>query len=110
MRLLLDQNLSWKLCERVADLYPGSSQARLEGLDRADDMAVWRRAGEGGFTLVTQDADFRDIAALHGAPPKVVLLRCGNQPTAVIERLLRDHAVRLFALEASAEVDLLELG
>ena len=110
MRLLLDQNLSWKLCERLADLYPGSDQVRLLGLDRADDLVVWLHAADAGFTLVTHDADFRDIAALRGSPPKVVLLRCGNQPTTVIERLLRDHAVRLFDLEASADADLLETG
>jgi len=32
------------------------------------------------------------LAALRGPPPKIVWLRCGNQPTAVIEKLLREHA------------------
>jgi predicted nuclease of predicted toxin-antitoxin system len=27
-----------------------------------------------------------------GPPPKIIWLRCGNQPTAVIEKLLRSHA------------------
>ncbi len=35
MRLLFDQNLSFRLSERLGDLYPGSSQVRLLGLDRA---------------------------------------------------------------------------
>ena len=110
MKLLLDQNLSYKLCTALEDAYPGSMQVRLLGLDTADDMAVWRRAKADGYTLVTYDTDFRDLAALHGAPPKVVLLRCGNKPTSFIERLLRDHAVRLLALEGFADVDLLEIG
>jgi hypothetical protein len=29
MKLLLDRNLSLKLCERLADVFPGSSQPRL---------------------------------------------------------------------------------
>ena len=110
MKLLLDQNLSYKLCAALDDLFPGSSQVRLLGLDRADDMTVWRRAAEAGHVLVTHDTDFRDISAVHGAPPKVVLLRCGNQPTAVVERLLRSQALRLFDIEQSADVDLLEIG
>jgi len=32
------------------------------------------------------------MAGLLGPPPKVIRLRCGNQATAVIEALLRDHA------------------
>ncbi len=67
MKLLLDQNLSYKLCDALADLYPGSTQARLIGLDRADDLTVWRYAAREGYMLVTQDTDVRDLAALHGA-------------------------------------------
>lgn len=33
MRLLFDQNLSFRLSERLGDLYPGSSQVRLLGLE-----------------------------------------------------------------------------
>jgi hypothetical protein len=28
MKLLFDQNLSFKLCERLSDIFPGSVQAR----------------------------------------------------------------------------------
>jgi len=92
MRLLFDENLSFKLCERLGDLFPGSSQVRLVGLSKADDRAVWNYAGVNGFALVTLDADFAERAALVGGPPKVLWLRCGNQSTAAIERLLRNHA------------------
>ena len=78
MKLLFDQNLSFKLCQALADLFPGSSQVQ--------------RAKANAFALVTQDSDFADMAALYGTPPKVIWLRCGNQPTHVIEKLLRDHA------------------
>jgi len=48
---------------------------------------------------VSLDADLADIAALLGPPPKVIWLRCGNQPTALVERLLRDHAEAIAAFE-----------
>jgi predicted nuclease of predicted toxin-antitoxin system len=44
MKLLFDQNLSFKLCARLVDVFPGSSQVRLEGLDQVDDRAVWDNA------------------------------------------------------------------
>ena len=75
---------------------------RLAGLDRADDRAIWEFAKAGGFVVVSQDADFADMAALYGPPPKVIWLRCGNQSSAFIEKLFRDHAEVFTAFEADA--------
>lgn len=88
----------------MEDLFPNSSQARLLGLDRADDRTLWDHAAAQGFALVTQDADFAEMAALYGPPPKVVWLRGGNRPTATIEEALRrSHALMLdFARENEA--------
>ena len=99
MKLLFDENLSFKLCERLDSLFPGSSQARLVGLAEANDRAIWDYAGANGFTLVSLDADFADWATLIGPPPKVIWLRCGNQPTGNIEKLLRDHFEVIAAFE-----------
>ncbi len=66
MRLLFDQNLSFKLCRSLADPFPGSTQVRFIGLAQADDRTVWDHAKRHGYTLVSHDADF---AALRGPPP-----------------------------------------
>ena len=62
---------------------------------------MWEYAKANGFTLVSLDSDFAEMAALLGPPPKVIWLRCGNRPTAAIERLLRGHsgAIAAFQLE-----------
>ncbi len=99
MKLLFDENLSFKLCDRLDSLFPGSSQVRRAGLAEADDGAVWDYAGVNGFTLVSLDADFAEKAALTGPPPKVIWLRCGNQSTEGIEKLLQN---RIGAILASA--------
>jgi len=78
------------------------------GLDRADDRAVRQWASTNGFAIVTLDADFAELAALHGAPPKIVWLRCGNRPTAYVADLIRGRAPEIFTLE-QAEHDCLEL-
>lgn len=97
MKLLFDQNLSFKLCELLADLFPNSNQVRLLGMAEADDGVIWDYAKANGFTLVSQDVDFADMAILYGPPPKVIWLRCGNQPTSAVEQRLRDHAEGLQA-------------
>ena len=99
MKLLFDQNLSFRLCTHLADLFPGSQQVRTVGLAEATDRAIWDYAKANGFAVASLDADFADMAALVGAPPKLVWLRCGNQPTEVIERLFRDHAQTIGTFE-----------
>jgi predicted nuclease of predicted toxin-antitoxin system len=97
MKLLFDQNLSFKLCQLLADAFPGSNQVRLLGMGEADDRDIWEHAKVNGFVLVSQDADFADMATLYGPPPKVIWLRCGNQPTSEIER--REYAEAITAFE-----------
>jgi predicted nuclease of predicted toxin-antitoxin system len=99
MKLLFDQNLSFKLCRQLSDVFPGSNQVRLVGMAEADDRVIWQYAKTNEFVLVSQDADFADMATLYGPPPKVIWLRCGNQPNEVIEKRLRDHAVAIAEFE-----------
>ncbi|MEI6072816.1 MAG: DUF5615 family PIN-like protein [Verrucomicrobiae bacterium] len=109
MKLLFDQNLSFKLCRLLADVFPESSQVRLDGLAETDDPTIWHKAGTNGFVMVSQDSDFADMAALYGPPPKVIWLRCGNQPTKEIESLLRKHAEAIFAFERDSTAACLEI-
>ena len=92
MKLLFDQNLSFKLCRRLADVFPASNQIRLIGMEEAEDRALWEYAKANNFILVSHDVDFADLATLYGPPPKVIWLRCGNQSTHAVEDRLRDHA------------------
>jgi predicted nuclease of predicted toxin-antitoxin system len=109
MRLLFDQNLSFRLCTTLADAFPDSTQVRQIGLDRAGDLDIWQYARTNGYAIVTQDADFAEMSALYGFPPKVIWLRCGNQPNSVIERLLRDNLAEIFALDGDTEASCLEV-
>ncbi len=109
MKLLFDQNLGFKLCGRLADVFPESAQVRLLGLAEASDHAIWEHAKSGGYVLVTLDSDFADLAALFGAPPKVIWLRCGNQPTEVIEQRLRQHLETIAAFASDAASACLEI-
>lgn len=109
MKLLFDQNLSFKLCAALSDLFPNSNQAHLLGLAEAGDREIWQYAKINGFVLVTQDSDFADMAALYGSPPKVIWLRCGNRPTNHIEKLIRDRAQTIAAFEHDSIASCLEL-
>lgn len=110
MKLLFDQNLSFHLCQRLVDVFADSTQVRRVGLDQSSDWSIWQFAKDNGFAIVSQDSDFADLAALFGPPPKVIWLRCGNQPTNVIEELLRIHAGDILAFGQDVLASCLELG
>lgn len=92
MKLLLDENLSLRLAERLSDVYPGSEHVMTVGLGGAGDAVVWEFARLHGFTIVSKDSDFFDRSVMAGAPPKVIWIRLGNCSTQSIEFLLRNSA------------------
>ena len=103
MKLLFDQNLSPRLVNLLADLYPGSSHVYLLSLDQADDKEVWNYAKREGYLVVTKDADFNDFSLLFGFPPNVVWIRRGNCRVADVEAMLRKHRNNIGALTEDNE-------
>jgi len=48
VKLLLDENISRRIVPTLQDAYPGTTQAVLVGLEKADDRALWAFAKAGG--------------------------------------------------------------
>jgi predicted nuclease of predicted toxin-antitoxin system len=109
MKLLFDQNLSFRLCTVLKDLFPGSRQVRLLSMEHAEDSRIWEYARQNDFVIVTLDADFYELSLLRGAPPKIIWLRCGNQPTAVVAELLRKHSLDIKEFISDAETTCMEI-
>lgn len=110
MKLLFDQNLSPQLVHRLADIFPASRHVSAVDLGSADDGAVWRYARTEGFTIVTKDADFNDLAVVYDSPPQVIWLRLGNCTTKQIEIRLRENVEIIEAFLLGADADVLELS
>lgn len=109
MKLLFDQNLSFRLVNQLAVYFPDSAHVRLLGMDEEDDRLIWQFAQDNGFAIVTQDADFEALSQLYGFPPKVIWLRCGNTATANIYNLLLTNRELLAAFGEDDLVACLEL-
>jgi predicted nuclease of predicted toxin-antitoxin system len=62
LRLLLDQNLSFKLVRLLDDTYPGSVHVRDLRLIEAEDSAIWRFAAEHDLVIVSKDSDFHELS------------------------------------------------
>ena len=59
--------------------------------------------------IVTNDEDFFNLINLKGFPPKVILLKTGNQNNSYIESLLIKHVQDIQLLQDNPEVGLLEI-
>ena len=109
MKLLFDHNLSPRLVNRLADLYPDSNHVYPVGLDTAPDQEIWDYARREGFLIVTKDADFGELCLLLGFPPKIIWIRRGNCQTSNIETLLRQHYADVEALNKDEIIGVLTL-
>jgi len=87
MKLLLDQNISFRVAKRLKDIFEECLHISDCGLTDSEDMDIWSYAQSNGFTIVTFDSDFYDISLIDGHPPKIIWLRTGN--------LTKDDLVRL---------------
>jgi predicted nuclease of predicted toxin-antitoxin system len=103
VKLLFDQNLSYRLVQSLQKEYPDSRHVREVGLQEASDTAVWQYAAQQGYAIVTKDADFHQRSFLFGHPPKVIWVRVGNTPTAMIEALLRCRVADVAAFVSDPE-------
>ncbi|HZD41001.1 MAG TPA: DUF5615 family PIN-like protein [Terriglobales bacterium] len=104
MKLLFDQNLSYKLADRLADLFPDSTHVREVSLQEADDAVVWESAKQHGFVIVSKDSDFHQRSFVFGYPPKVIWVQLGNCTTTEVEQVIRKDfdAIKAFYEDTEA--------
>ena len=103
MKLLFDQNISYRLIKQISDYYPNSKQVKELGLENSTDLEIFNFAKNNGFTIVTFDSDFFDLTVLKGFPPKIIWLRTGNTTTKNIKMILEDkfEIIEYFLTEES---------
>jgi predicted nuclease of predicted toxin-antitoxin system len=109
MKLLRGENLSRRLVPFLVHDYPGTSQVTLLSMEQASDMALWQYAKKDNFVIVTRDADFQEIALVHGHPPSVIWLKTDNPSKAVTLKLLldyREHMVQALEKDGLGIVEL----
>jgi len=90
MKLLLDQNISYRLSKLISEKFPEAKHLSELGLADSTDMAIWEFARSNSYTIVTFDSDFYDLSMVKGCPPKIIWLRFGNATTARIAEVLNE--------------------
>lgn len=96
MRLLLDENISWRLAAYLRPHCAAVLHVRDIQLDNSPDTSIWRYAKQHGHDVITKDEDFLRLVLAEGFTPRVVAVQNAQVPVAKLAFLL----ARLPQLEA----------
>lgn len=88
MKLLFDQNISFRVSKKLQNYFSGCMHVSDCRLNDTEDSTIWEYAKINDFAIVTFDSDFYDISIINGHPPKIIWIRTGNLKTNELVRLL----------------------
>jgi predicted nuclease of predicted toxin-antitoxin system len=110
LKLLLDANLSWRMCVRLTEEFGECHHVNDTGLIKpAKDSAIWQYAHDNGYIIVSQDSDFRDLLEVWGFPPKLIQIRTGNMPAKQIAQMIIQAKNAIIDLQSNDKLGLLEI-
>jgi len=103
MKILIDENLSWKLVKLLSDIFDEAVHVRTLNLQHKPDGDLWGIAKANNWAILTQDNDFQFFSSKWGCPPKVIRLNCGNKATVAIAHIIRSKVVAIHAFADSED-------
>ena len=110
MKLLLDANISWRLCSFFIENFSECTHVNKTDLPRpAKDFEIWQFAKKHGYTIITQDSDFLNFLETKGYPPKVILIKTGNINKEQMKAIILQARLSIFELHNNEEYGLLEI-
>jgi predicted nuclease of predicted toxin-antitoxin system len=102
--LWLDAQLSPALAPWITAAFPiPALPLRDLGLRDARDREIFFAARAANVIVMTKDVDFVHLLRVHGPPPRVIWLRCGNTSNARLRDLLLTALPRALALFQAGE-------
>lgn len=111
MKLFLDANLSWRLSKSLSEI--GIENTHVDTVKSlkhpAKDIDIWNFALKNKMIILTNDEDFVDLVSLKGFPPKVIILKTGNQSSKYLESLLTKYFSKIEEFHTQNEYGILEL-
>lgn len=88
MKLLFDQNISFRITKKLKHFFPDCLHVSDCKLSDCEDLSIWKYSKDNDFVIVTFDSDFYDISIINGHPPKIIWIRTGNLTTNEIAQLM----------------------
>jgi len=109
MRLLVDQNISFRILKLLKSSFPDSEHVKNVNLFNSDDKKIWDYARLNDYIIVTQDSDFNDFVVVKGFPPKIIWFKTGNMTTKDFAALLVELKNDIFEFYNNSEHGIFEI-
>lgn len=96
MKLLLDENLSYRIVKELAQLVDQCMHVDdIGSKTRLQDIEIWQYAKSNDFTILTRDSDFEKLHSQFGFPPKVILILAHNPTNDDVVRYFKNNLDRI---------------
>jgi predicted nuclease of predicted toxin-antitoxin system len=109
MKLLFDENLSYRVVHGVQQFFPESLHVISPLLKIRDDSDIFYFARDNDFTIVPFDEFFYDLQLIKGFPPKIIWLRFGNSSNLKIINKLFESREAILSFAENTEAGILEI-
>ena len=110
MKLLLDQNISYKLIKKLDKYFDEVAQVGRLGMAQTDDGMIWQYARTNNYVIVTFDAYFQERNVVAGHPLKVIWLKCQNTSTKNLIQVLTSYIDEIKDFYGNPEITCLEIN
>jgi len=109
MKLLLDENISYRALKYIDSHFPGSVHVSNIKKGRITDREIWDYAKRNDFVITTYDEDFYEWQQLRDFPPFIIWLRFGNASTRYIAGKLIHHKNDILKMVSDETKGVLEI-
>ena len=109
MKLLLDENISFRILKYIDFHFPGSAHVTNIKKAKLTDREIWDYAKLHNYVIVTYDEDFYEWQQLRDFPPFIIWLRFGNATTRYIADKLNRHKNDILKMVSDESKGVLEI-
>jgi predicted nuclease of predicted toxin-antitoxin system len=109
VRLLFDQNISFKIISLLKSEFEDSQHVKDLNLVDATDHEIWSYAKANNCVIVTFDSDFYDFSLVWGHPPKIIWIRLLNQTTNFVAQILKERKSAIASFVQTSDLACLEI-
>ena len=91
MTIWIDAQLSPFIAKWINSNFPELEATALRsiGLQDSNDYDIFRKARTADVIIMSKDYDFVKLIELHGTPPKLIWITCGNTSNARLCEILK---------------------
>jgi predicted nuclease of predicted toxin-antitoxin system len=108
VKFLVDNQLARALATLLENFGHSAVHVLDIELSQVDDLAIWAYAAQNGYTIISKDADFADLALLARTEARFIWVRIGNCRKSVLLEAFK-NALKTIEQELEAGETLIEL-